>query len=324
MIANFFIPFICAIEDFQIPILSYHKKISDRKNLSIPIKIISNSNKDDFMKYNYWSCSKFADWLRSMPKLRAGTAKEWDIWHKAAKAKKMRYWLAEDGLDFFQNLVRSPLDFINNTRHYLDNRYFSKTHALTSNLKRGQWYDLDTRLLHALFDELVNFVEVEQAWHYVVCAEDEYKKYRIPWYRKIFHLGLWRNPEAGLAYLKWAAELTHNEDWADREDPSFDQPTSQALAAQQTIMLYKWWKEQRPKRPDPMEASGWADYYEKKRQAAEAQDVDFSWISWDTDETDKEHSSKILEICHKMEQEHDDEDTEMLIRLIKIRKSLWT
>jgi hypothetical protein len=29
---------------------------------------------------NYWSCSKFADWLRGMPKLEAGTIEEWNAW----------------------------------------------------------------------------------------------------------------------------------------------------------------------------------------------------------------------------------------------------
>ncbi len=276
------------------------------------------------MKRNYWSCSKFADWLRGTPKPRAGTSKEWNTWTKVAKAKKIRYWLAEDGLDLLQNFVRWPLDLIYNARHYFDNRWVSKTHALTSNLKRGQWHDLDTRLLHATFDELVNFVEVEQACHWVACSEEDRKKYKAPWYRKVFHLGSRNYPEAGLAYLEWAAGLKNDEDWIDKDDPSFGKPTHQALAAQQTIMLYKWWKEERPKRPDPMDASGWSDYCEERRRAAESQGDDLSWIGCDMDDPEKERSRKILEICHKMEQEQEDEDTQMLIRLIKIRRSLWT
>ena len=277
------------------------------------------------MKHDYWSCSKFADWLRGTPKLRMGTAKEWNTWTKAAKAKKIRYWLAEDSLDFLENLVYWPLKLVNNTRHYLNNRWASKTHALTSNLKRGQWYDFDTRLLHSLFDELVNFVEVEQAWHYASCSKEERKKYRIPWYCKILRLGTRRCPEAGLAHLEWAAGLKTDEDWCDKDDPTFGKTTPQALAAQQTIVLYKWWKEERPNRPDPMDARGWSNYCEERRRAAEAQgDDDLSWIGCDTDEPDRERASKISELCHKMEQEHEHEDTEMLIRLIKIRGSLWT
>ena len=41
----------------------------------------------------YWSCTKFADWLRGTKKLYAGTGKEWDEWDKKAKAAhSFRYW----------------------------------------------------------------------------------------------------------------------------------------------------------------------------------------------------------------------------------------
>jgi hypothetical protein len=173
---------------------------------------------------------------------------------------------------------------------------------------------LDTRLLHALFDELVNFVEIEQAWHSMEWAEES-SQYQISWYHKL-KLSNWRCPEAGLAHLEWAAQLKYDQDFTSREDPNFGQPTSQAVAAKQTIMLYKWWKEIRPKRPDPMAASGWSEYCEKRRNAS--QDNDFS-ISSNDDE-----ASKILEICRKMEQEQEDEDTEMLVGLVKLRSRLWT
>ena len=38
----------------------------------------------------------------------------------------------------------------------------------------------------------------------------------------------------------------------------------------------------------------------------------------------EERSRKILRICPKMEQKQEDEDTEMLIRLVKLRQSIWT
>lgn len=63
----------------------------------------------------------------------------------------------------------------------MNNRWNLRTHALTSNLKKGQWHEFDVRLLHTAFDELVNFVEVEQAWLQIVCEEDGQKKHKIPW-----------------------------------------------------------------------------------------------------------------------------------------------
>lgn len=268
------------------------------------------------MKYDYWSCSKFADWLRGTPKIPAGTAEEWNAWTKTAKTKKVRYWLAEEGLDLLQSLIYSPLTFMNSVRYYLNNRWISKTHVLTSNLKRGSYYEFDTRLLYALFDELVNFVEIEQAWQHVAWSKEEQSEYQIPWYRKMFRLGRWRCPEAGLASLEWASELKYDQDVTNKEDPKLGKPSPQALSAQETIVLYHWWKKSRPSRPDPIVASGWSDYCEKRRQASGDND---SWIG-----SCDEDAPAIMEACRKMEQAQDDEDTEMLIRLVKLRSYLWT
>src|ERR1700733_5487428 len=129
---------------------------------------------------NYWSSSKFADWLRGTPKLKAGTAEAWNTWYKTAKTKKVRYWLAEKGLRYLQDFVNWPMDLFSDMRHYINNRWISKTHALTSTLKRGQWYEFETRLLHSAFDELLDFVEIEQAGMHILCSDDASKKYKMP------------------------------------------------------------------------------------------------------------------------------------------------
>ena len=54
---------------------------------------------------NYWSCSKFANWLRGTNKLRCGTSLEWKQWNRASKeAHPFRYWLVEEGLDYLQDV----------------------------------------------------------------------------------------------------------------------------------------------------------------------------------------------------------------------------
>jgi hypothetical protein len=274
------------------------------------------------MRGNYWSCSKFADWLLGTPKPPAGTAEEWNAWHKKAKAKNLRYWLAEEGLDYLQNLLHWPADRIADVRHYIRNRWISKTHALASNLKRGQWHEFETRLLHAAFDELVNFVEIEEAWMHVICSGKEWKIYKNPWYRSVFRV--WRCSEAGVAHLNWAAGLKHDEEWDNKNDPSFGQPTSQALAAQEILALYRWWKDERSKRPDPMDASGLSSYYDERQKAAEIAGDEPLWSSLLVNEKDSELYRKMSDICHQMEKEQDEEDTAMLIRLVKIRHSMWT
>lgn len=133
---------------------------------------------------------------------------------------------------------------------------------------------------------------------------------------------MWRCPAAGVAYIEWAASLKNDEKWVDKNDPNFGKLTSQALAAQETLTLYNWWKAERPKRSDPSIASGWNDYCDKKRKEAEISNDDR--LSFITNNADNECSRKILDICHQIEREQEEEDTSMLIRLVKIRQNLWT
>lgn len=108
----------------------------------------------------HWSDSKFADWLRGTKRIESGTIEEWNVW---AKQKPIRYWLAEDGLDYIQCILCFPITIVRKRKYYFINRWVNKTHALTSTLKRGKWHDLDERILYCLFNELVNFIEIDLA-----------------------------------------------------------------------------------------------------------------------------------------------------------------
>ena len=115
----------------------------------------------------YWSCSPFADWLRGTKKLGAGTSEEWDEWTTAAKMKhNFRYWLAEEGLSHLQDFVYYIPNRLNDVRYYINNRWVSRSHSLTAHsrdIKPGNWCDVGNRFLPCLFNELVDFVEIEQA-----------------------------------------------------------------------------------------------------------------------------------------------------------------
>lgn len=275
------------------------------------------------MRANYWSCSKFADWLRGTKKLGAGTGKEWRLWKKAAKdSHPIRYWIVEEGLDYAQNFVNWPADRLNDVRYYINNRWIHTTHGMMSHsLEPGKWHEFETRLLHSSFDQLVDFVEIEQAWHHVAWDEEARKKFETPYWRRQWWLRwgkVWRCPEAGVAYLEWACDLNLN-DFYSPGDPEYDQPSPQAIAAKELLELYNWWKFDRPSRPDPMDESGWTDYCEMRR-AAGHDFLDFE------DKTPEEASQSraALVRSQEIEDQHDKEDEEMLIRLIKIRRSLWT
>lgn len=275
------------------------------------------------MRANYWSCSKFADWLRGTYKPSAETSKGWRLWNKAAKSSHpIRYWIVEEGLDHVQNFIHWPADRLNDVRYYINNRWIHTTHGMMSrSLEPGKWHEFETRLLHSTFDQLVNFVEIEQAWHHAMWDEKAREKYRTPWWQKhwFFRWGkVWRCPEAGVEHLEWASDLNLN-DFHSPGDPEYNQPSPQAIAAKELLELYNWWKFDRPSRPDPMDESGWTAYCEIRREKG----IDF--LDFD-DKTPEEAalSKAALDRSQEIENQYDQEDEEMLIRLIKIRRSLWT
>ena len=274
---------------------------------------------------NYWSCSKFADWLRgsvSPQFFQLGDTS----WEDAAKASHpIRYWLAEDGLSYLQDFVTWPIRKLYDLKYYINNRWVTRTHCLTASptdIKPGQWQDVGNRFLPCLFNELVDFVEVELAWWHVVWDDEAYKKFHAPWYsRGWFRWRTWRSPEAGLSNLEWQRKLVWNEDEGlDKDDPRYGKPTSQAIKAQEILDLYTWWTVTYRNRPEPMKASGWLDYCDmmsKKYGPGLG-----NWMKGDKE--DKKLSAKVRKIMHKMEADYEKEDEEMMIRLIKIRNGLWT
>jgi len=274
---------------------------------------------------NYWSCSPFADWLRGTKKLDAGTSEEWDDWTTQAQMKhNFRYWLAEEGLGHIQDFVTWPVRKLYDIKYYINNRWVSRTHSLTAHardIKPGQWQDVGNRFLPCLFNELVDFVEIESAWSHIAWGSKEDRaKYNPPfWASGWFRWRTWRCPQAGIDHLDWAMTLTNN-DWCGPEHPDYGKPTGQAIRAKEIKELYTWWTAVYPNRPDPHDASGWTDYCETLRIKHGN-----SWIGKsEKDEDSRNASTKALELLDKIEKAYETEDEEMMIRLIKIRQSLWT
>ena len=275
------------------------------------------------MKLNYWSCSKFADWLRGSAKPSVATSKGWVEWKKAAKdTHPIRYWIVEEGLDYVQNFVNWPANKLTDIRYYINNRWVTKSHACTAHpkdIKPGEWCDVGERFLPCLFNELVDFVEVEAAWHHARWSEESLKKYNVPQWRKSWmRWRTWRCPEAGMAHLVWESGLK-NEELCSPSDLAYGKPTNQAIAAKEIIDLYIWWKHIRPQRPDPMDASGWTEICERRRLT---HGIDMIWP--EDSAQDKIDTTQALNKCQELEQQYEQEDEQMMIRLIGIRHSLWT
>lgn len=180
-------------------------------------------------RWNYWTCSKFADFIRGEKKPQYLEWGEWDNWRdRMKKERPFRYYLSDTLLKKLQDFVYFPSDAYHSVKNYLRNRFVTQTHVLKSDLKKGEWYDLDTRILHCLFTELVEFVEIELA----SCSSwDKSKKYK-------FKNG--RCVEAAYDYFEWANNLT---------DP--EQQKEDSIKIKE---LYEWWTKTRPNRSDPIDS----------------------------------------------------------------------
>ncbi len=272
----------------------------------------------------YWSCTPFADWIRGIEKGGAKTGRGWREWEAEAKTKyPIRYWIAEEALDAVQNFLWWPIDKLYDVKYYINNRWITRTHSLTAHprdIKPGNWCDVGNRFLPCLFNELVDFVEVELAWWHLAWSPEERPKYNMPWWAVgWWRIRTWRCPQAGLDNLDWQSKLVWTEDEVGDDEEKIGKPTYQAEKALEILALYKWWKEVYPNRPDVHDASGWTAYCDMRRERG-----DHMLDMEDRSPEEAEMSRKALDKSHEIEQAYEAEDEAMMIRLIKIRNSLWT
>lgn len=288
----------------------------------------------------YWSCTKFADKIRSLggiqPKLKVGTSKEWNDWTRTAKTKnKFIYWLADDGLDLLQDLVNWPQDKIDQFAYWINKRFIRPSHLIRTGLEKGVWHETEEKILHGMFEELVDFVECQKAGMNWSCNENKQpwtRKYLPYWVRSIFFPV--RSQQLGVDYLLWEITLKKDDEWfgytwreekegkevVDKErqnNPEYMKPTPQAESALEILDLYVWWKFIRPLRQDPMDESGYTAYFERNR-------LEDGGVWEMIEKDDKDEWKKYSDKCHELEEAQYKEDEDMMIRLIKVRRSLWT
>ncbi len=257
----------------------------------------------DIFRNHYWSCSQFAHLVYErfgINKPSFASGEEWSDWEKQTQEQHPYvYFFVETILDIAQNIIYYPADIFCTIQQSIKNRFINKTHLIDTKLPEGQFYDTDTLLLHGMFELLVDFVECEKALMSVWC-----NSYPQPWWmkHKITAWKRYRNSEAGLQYLEWETTLT-------------DSSPKQANAATEIITLYNWWKNIRPNRPDPYDESGLTEYYNTHEQ------IDNSYTMRTVHFTDE--WTTMSDQCAKIEQQYEQEDTEMMHKLINIRNFLW-
>jgi len=264
----------------------------------------------NFYRYrkNYWSCSQFANWILSLVKVQkpeAETTQGWKLWKNTTiAAHPWIYTLVEDWLDNIQDVVYFPYDVYDNIRLYLRNRFITRSHLINTKLKPGQWHETDEKLLHGMFELLVDFVEIEKAHMHNWCKPYQEKPWYLRW--RSLRWGVNRSRENGLAYLDWEKTLTD-------DGRHF---TTQALAAYEQEALYLWWKDVRPNRPDPYDITGWTAYNDKLGPT--------EFLDRELNDEDSKEMHRLSQKVWDLEESWNEEDEQMLTRLIKLRRTLWT
>jgi hypothetical protein len=197
------------------------------------------------------------------------------------------WWFEHKFMDKVQDLFCYAPKHLSAIKYYLKNRFIRETHNLQTNLKKGEYHEIDNRIIHGLFNTLVIFVEVEVANFHKKLNRDK-KEYAG-----------FNNVDHAMAYFKFQIEQSEVVESHKNEH-------------QEIIDLYEWWTKTRPSRVDPFEAF--------------PTDKDYlpGWCDKDISDEEKEENYKRYESIAALEKEYQQEDEDMMIRLIKVRQWMWT
>lgn len=238
-----------------------------------------------------------------MNKPIAATRKEWRQWEKDARENHPIWYLFHETLPcearYWWGRVKSIQDWI-------AHRTYDKHHVVRVYGMKPGYADKDHIMLHVSFGLLVDFVECEVAWMNRISGQRHRR--RFEWSDLLF----WKHyhsPQDGLEYLGWEAALVCNEGMGVYPgDERYGEMTDQARCALEQKKLYLWYRD-RWNRPDPHDASGWNGVCAREMAGEEVPEPEVR---------------AALDRCHALESVYEQEDEEMLVRLMRIRRSLWT
>ncbi len=228
---------------------------------------------------------RFERWL-SFDAPVAASMDEWrEFDRKMAREAPLRWFYKKTVRHFIR---RNTIIRYQNAKYWILHRFVPrhKYNVVYTDLKPG-YYDLDTRMLHACFTLLEDYVEIEMSWGS--------KKYR--------------DAEKGLENLDYT--INYNSNLPENHTVWDRMPEHQEQSAKEAKELYLWWQEYKKNDYGPscpikagleVLTESW-----KKENPEEAK----AWKIW---------SDAHSEYSDRRRKEADDN----LARLIAIRHSLWT
>jgi hypothetical protein len=205
----------------------------------------------------------------------------YDDWLKSTHPKM--YWFENVLMDKVQDAFCWLPSLYNGLRSKIQNRFIDRVSVLQTGLDPWTYNEIETRMIHGLFNTFKIYIEVELAHYSQVFYSEETEKERKDW-TPIQH---------AMSHLEWEIDYTEG---------------NQSVSAKEKMELYKWWTEIRPNRIDP-----WVLVVEEE---CDNSPVIPSLSKLSYEEKYGDYNRELVR--------QEEEDTEMLVRLIKLRSSLWT
>ena len=211
---------------------------------------------------------------------------EFKVYHK--EHNPIRYFLNNE----FEAMFVWPWSMrLERMASWVQYRTTRRYHIINTGMKPG-YADASERMLHVNFNMLKDFVEIEKAhmwtWH---------EEKGVP------------SKQPGVSHLVWEMGLEN-------------EVNNQAKNAREQYELYDWWTNQRPYREEDA-TEEWDAYHTLKKEIY-ADDAD-NFFRDDKDTSELKFLQKTwLEKSSTIETNNLIKDEQMLIRLMKIRQSLWT
>ena len=220
---------------------------------------------------------------------KARSSEDWADWKNEMKEKyPIRYFLNQD----FESTFVWPITHrIQRVQEWVRYRTTRRYHIVSTGMKPG-YSDVTERMLHVNFNMLKDFVEIEKArmWDW-----GEQPKMEQP----------------GVSHLIWEIGL-------DADNKFHNQ---QSANAREQYELYDWWTNIRPLRVDSFETPEHKAYWKLRNDIYGS--GCFFCADKDTPELKKAQKAA-YELSDTLDKQYSEEDEKNLIRLMKIRQSLWT
>jgi len=216
-----------------------------------------------------------------------GTAEEWVAWNKKCKEQcPVLYRLnrAIEDIELFFSVRYQK--YIIDAWYHVKHRFFLRSHVIKpKTLKKGCWIETDEKILHCLMHELVEYIEKQRDGK--------------PW---------------EVTELEKKSRGEKNSIDGEEGDEENRLPATQWMPMVAAWNIYLWWKnyDNRLKEIDDI-------YNEIPHDKSENGEI-MSGFTQESMKLKKPYYDRI----HEKEDALEKEEEEMLIKIIEIRKSLWT